>query len=98
MRTAWLTLKILFWLVILGVPALFVLQNHLRTTELSLDLGFVAWKLSEPVSVPFLLLGTLLLGLLAGWLFGTFRRGGRDRDTAFGGESAGSGSGPGDSW
>jgi hypothetical protein len=97
MRTAWLTVKIIFWLVIVVIPVLFMLQNHLRTTELSLDLGFVAWKLSEPVSVPWLLAGTLLVGLLVGGLFGYLKRGGRDRtDTAFGSEPGSSGSG--DSW
>jgi hypothetical protein len=97
MRTAWLTVKILFILVIVAVPVLFVLQNHLRTTELSLDLGFVAWKFSEPVSVPWLLAGTLLLGLVVGGLYGYLKRRGRDRsDTAFGSEPGGGGSG--DSW
>lgn len=37
--------------VVLFVAALFVVQNSARSTELSLDLGFAAWQLAQPVSV-----------------------------------------------
>ncbi len=51
-----------------GIGALFVLQNSSRTTGLSLDLGFMAAQLQEPVSIPALmgicaLAGAVLVGL-----------------------------------
>jgi uncharacterized integral membrane protein len=57
-----------------SVAALFVLQNAARTTELSLNLGFAAWQLAEPLPIPALigvsfgagfLLATLLFGVRA---------------------------------
>ena len=50
--------------------ALFIAQNMERTSDLSLDLYWVAMHLSKPVPVAPLLLGTLLVGLLAGALYG----------------------------
>lgn len=44
-------------LTLLGVVllALFVYQNHLRTTQLSLDLGFAAFQLQQEVMIPALM-------------------------------------------
>ena len=36
---------------LLGTAYLFVVQNSLRATQLSLDLGFAAWQLAEPVPI-----------------------------------------------
>lgn len=49
-----------------GVAALFWVQNASRTTQLSLDLGFAAWQLSEPVGVPALIAASFAAGLLLG--------------------------------
>lgn len=48
------------------VAYLFVVQNGSRETQLSLDLGFAAFQLAQPVSVP--MLAASALGL--GWLLG----------------------------
>jgi uncharacterized integral membrane protein len=55
-------------ILLIAVCALFALQNSSRVTQLSLDLGFFAWQLKEPVSVPALIgisfgSGALLTGL-----------------------------------
>jgi len=47
-------------LCLIAVVALFVVQNSARTTQLSLDLHFWAWQLSQPVSIP------ALIGLCTG--------------------------------
>lgn len=58
------------WVQIVGVGLLVLLsyafyaQNSLRVAELSLDLGFVAWRLSEPIPVPLLMLLCFLAGAL----------------------------------
>lgn len=58
----------------LAVAALFYVQNSLRVTDLSLNLGFWATQLKEPVSIPLALylcfgggalLGAVVTGL--GW-------------------------------
>lgn len=61
-------------LTLLGVllVTLFVYQNHLRTTQLSLDLGFVAWQLKQDVMVPALMAicfgaGFFVAAILFGW-------------------------------
>lgn len=51
-----------------GGVALFAVQNSARTTQLSLDLGVVAWQLQQPVPVPALLGIAFGLGLVAGFL------------------------------
>jgi len=48
------------------VGALFTLQNLDRTSDLSLDLWVVAYHLSEPQPVPYLLWGAFAAGLLLG--------------------------------
>lgn len=50
----------------LGAGALFVVQNSARTTQLSLDLGFMAWQLSEPVAVPLLIAVCFGVGFVLG--------------------------------
>ena len=40
---------------VVTVGTLFVVQNSSRETQLSLDLGFRAWQLGTPVSVPVLI-------------------------------------------
>jgi len=68
---------LLLFLVAVGVMALFVVQNGARTTQLSLDLGFAAWQLKEPVAVPALFgaaFGSgLLLGVVPMWIRGLAR-------------------------
>jgi uncharacterized integral membrane protein len=54
-----------------AVITLFVVQNASRTTQLSLNLGFAAWQLAEPLPVPALIGVAFGLGfLLASVLFG----------------------------
>lgn len=61
-------------LAFLGVVALFVVQNGARTTQLSLDLGFAAWQLKDPVAIPALVGITFgsgfFLGVVPMWLRG----------------------------
>ena len=54
-------------LAVLGIVAyLFAVQNGLRTVMLSLDLGFAAWQLGKPVTVPALMRTCFALGFLVG--------------------------------
>ena len=46
------------------VGTLFVLQNGERATQLSLDLGFRAWELQRPVTVPLLIAVCFTSGLV----------------------------------
>jgi uncharacterized integral membrane protein len=46
---------VLVVLVVSTLCTLFVLQNYAREVQLSLDLGFRAWQLREPVAVPVLI-------------------------------------------
>lgn len=62
------TLLVLSVLALVGLGGLFWVQNSSRTTQLSLDLGFVAWQLAEPVTVPVLIAGSFSVGLLVGML------------------------------
>lgn len=50
------------------VTTLFVIQNGERTVDLSLDLGFWAAHLKEPVAVPVLMGITLAAGMVLGAL------------------------------
>ena len=57
--------------IVLAVAAaitLFVIQNGERTVDLSLDLGFWAAHLKEPVAVPVLMGITLAAGMVLGAL------------------------------
>lgn len=58
--------SLLLGLLILAIGALFYVQNSLRVVDLSLNLGFVAFKLQEPVAVPLALLASFGAGLLGG--------------------------------
>ena len=62
--------KLIGWLVVLGVlglvGAMFTLQNADRVSDLSLNLGFVAWKTDGPQPVPLLMLVSAAVGLLVG--------------------------------
>jgi uncharacterized integral membrane protein len=49
-----------------GALALFVVQNASRTTQLSFDLGAVAWQLDQPIQVPLVIGLSVLIGLLSG--------------------------------
>lgn len=42
-------------LLVVFTGYLFVVQNSTRTTQLSLNVGFAAWQLTEPVQVPALI-------------------------------------------
>ncbi len=44
----------------------FTIQNSTFEAALQLDLGFAAWKLSQPVSVPVLMWSSFGVGLLLG--------------------------------
>ena len=78
--TRWLLLVLV--LVSLAVLVLFYLQNSLRLTDLSLNLGFAAWRLANPVPVPALLLGALGTGVLLGAVLGLWMRRGGDKAPA----------------
>jgi uncharacterized integral membrane protein len=71
--------RLYLWLVVLltaaGILALFILQNYERTTDLSINLFFFARHLTQPVSVPLLLVGTFLGGTLVGLIAGFLLRG-----------------------
>ena len=54
--------------------ALFTIQNLGRTSELSLDLWIVAYKLSQPQPIPFMLLAAFGAGLLLAGFLGIFQR------------------------
>lgn len=75
-RNGWIALLLL--LAVMGAfVGLFYVQNSARTTQLSLDLGFAAWQLKQPVSVPILVLGSVgggfLFGFLPTWMRGLAR-------------------------
>ena len=55
---------VLVVVTVLVVGTLFVLQNGARETQLSLDLGFRAWELRRPVTVPALIAVSFAAGLL----------------------------------
>jgi uncharacterized integral membrane protein len=75
-----------------GLLAMFIIQNYARTTDLSLNLIFFSTHLSEPISVPLLLIGTFLGGGLVGLVAGLLLRGRR------GGSELGGGSSLDDAW
>ena len=53
-------------LLILGSAALFTVQNHNRTIDLSLDLWAIGFQTTEPTPVPLLLWTALVVGLSIG--------------------------------
>jgi hypothetical protein len=62
----WLGLAVLA--LVFGAGLLFCIQNAARTTQLSLDLGFVAWQLERPVALPLVMGVCFLTGLGVGWV------------------------------
>lgn len=60
---AWIVLLVLLGALAL-VTGLFAVQNSMRTTLLSLDLGFVAFQTAHPLSIPALLGATFGGGFL----------------------------------
>ncbi len=53
--------KTIIFIVLLVIVAIFVVQN-----TVVVDVRFLAWKVS--MSRALMLLGTLLIGIIAGWL------------------------------
>lgn len=70
-RMGWFRLALL--LVAGVILAAFYLQNSLRVSELSLDLGFVAWKLAVAQPVPLLMGISLFAGALPFGIWGWWR-------------------------
>jgi len=66
-RYGWGALLLVLALLV-GVVGLFYVQNSARTTQLSLDLGFAAWRLQQPVTVPALVGASAGIGFLLGFL------------------------------
>jgi uncharacterized integral membrane protein len=68
MKTGLYVALLIVVLLVVGVIAQFAVENSSRTTDLTLDLYFVAWKLKEPASIPVLIAsafgGGFGLGLL----------------------------------
>ena len=56
---------VLVVVTVLVVGTLFVLQNGARETQLSLDLGFRAWQLQRPVTIPLLIAACFGAGFVA---------------------------------
>lgn len=59
-------LKLVVFLLVAVVGAMFVAQNAARTTQLSFNLGLVMWQLEKPLPVMALLGGAFGGGLLLG--------------------------------
>ena len=59
--------------------ALFTIQNLSRTSDLSLNLWVVAFKLKTPQPIPFMLLASFGSGLLLAGFFGILNRMGLQR-------------------
>jgi len=66
-RYGWAALLLVLAVVVL-VVGMFWVQNSARTTQLSLDLGFAAWQLKQPVPVPALVAASAGVGFLLGFL------------------------------
>ncbi len=65
----WTTLLSLILLLLVGgIGTLAWLQNSTRSTELSLNLGFAAWQLAEPIAIPSLVGAAVGTGMALGAL------------------------------
>ena len=73
----WFILVMLVLAAALG--GLFTIQNSSRLTELSINLWVVAFELSEPQPIPFLILGAFGFGLILAGALGSFNRMGLQR-------------------
>ena len=67
-------LKLILLVVAAAFLSLFTVQNLGRTAELSLDLGLVAYRLSHPQPIPYMLLASFGTGLLLAGFLGIFQR------------------------
>lgn len=67
-------LKLILLVVAAAFLSLFTVQNLGRTAELSLDLGLVAYRLSQPQPIPYMLLASFGTGLLLAGFLGIFQR------------------------
>lgn len=61
------------------VVSLFWVQNISRTTQLSIDFGFAAAQLPQPVPIPALLAGTFGAGFVLAFFGMLFRSAGQSR-------------------
>ncbi len=66
--------KIVLGLLVVLVASAFVVQNGERTTELSFDVVFAAWKLSRPIAVPALMGICVTAGAVIAWAMGLATR------------------------
>lgn len=64
----WLLLALL--VAAATVVVAFTVQNSARPVELSLNLGFAAWRLAEPIGASALMWSCFGLGFLTAWLAG----------------------------
>ena len=65
--------KLIVVLLVIAVIAAFTVQNTGRTADLSLDLGFAAWKLARPATVAALVWASFGAGLLLAGTWGFVR-------------------------
>ena len=73
----WLKLTVLF--LAAAFVALFTIQNLGRTSDLSINLWLVAYKLKTPQPIPYMLLFAFGSGLLLAGFLGTLNRMGLQR-------------------
>lgn len=66
-------LKLTLVVLVLATGAAFTVQNTGRTTQLSLDVGFAAWRLAHPVTVSALVWASFGAGLLLAGTWGLLR-------------------------
>jgi hypothetical protein len=59
-------LQVMLVVLVVATAAAFTIQNSTFDARLQLDLGFAAWRLSEPASVPVLMWSAFGVGLLVG--------------------------------
>ena len=71
-----LTIALVVLAIVGSILGLATFQNHTRTTQLSFDLGFQAWQLQDPISVPLLMWICFLVGFVisAMWFGGSAMR------------------------
>ena len=67
-------IKLFLLLLSAAFLGLFTVQNIERTSLLSLDLGVVAYQLTVPQPIPFMVLGAFGAGLLLAGFLGIFQK------------------------